>query len=184
MFEIDKKTLKEIDAMKKTMQTLEKMGSAVKAAVLKSRQHQNQYPEVKKDPGLSNRQVLEYMADQGRDFIGPTSNEVTSIAQAYVDEAGKRLAAQNAGKSKIKNPKAAASNISGHGFKAAGFRWMEIATDRIEDEGWEGDGEHSLNPEYERKKIEDIGRAHPIGIRSGQVADNLKPAKKNIKLER
>ena len=187
MFSIDKKTLKEIDAMQAMMKTLEKMGTAIEYAELKSRKHENHYPDVKRDPGLTNAEVLVYLADdsegKGRDFISLDSGELQSVAQAYVDEARKRLARQAKGKSKIKSPKAQASNISTAAFKEAAMQWMKIAYDKIRSEGWTGSGPHSLNEQYEKKKREDVGFTHPIGTRSGQVEENLKPDKKNIRVK-
>ncbi len=188
MFEIDKKTLKEIATMQDMMKTLAKMGSAVKYAELKSRKHENHYPDVKKDPGLTNAQVLRYLADdsegKGRDFITLDSKELHAVAQAYVDEAGARLARMAKGKTQVKDTKALASQIATYAFKAACCQWMKTAYNKIRTEEWTGNGPHTLNEQYEKKKRDDVGFAHPIGTRSGQLEENLKPSKKNIKVIR
>lgn len=189
MFQIDKKTLNELKAMEDMMKTIAAMGATVKSAVLKAREHANQYPDVKKNPGLNNAEILKHMADQGRDFITPTDAQVTKIAQAFVDEAARRLNRDAAQASKVghKSPKSRANLIAGAGFRVAGMVWMKVAHDRILNEGWIASdskmGKKQLHPQYATKKMEDVGFLHPIGTRSGQVEENLKPDKKNIKVE-
>ena len=157
---------------------------------------------VQRDDDAVNEQILEYLADQGRDFGEISDAEMERIAGAYAVEYQKRInslmkkqarAAQRMAKGglakgsearaaaflsgdKGKDGQQVAKQIANACLKKAMDEYMRIVTEHIESQTGP-DGAPLENPKltesYEKQKMKDVGFAYPIGKRSGQLLDNL-----------
>ena len=184
MFEIDEDALNQIEGYTAAIKMLAKLGSKIRAVDLHAKNRQ----EDGGKRGLNNAQILEYLADGGRDFVMADDAIVKKTAQAIVDSVMedmqqflKRVEKRKKGKRPESAEERVATEIASRAFKRAGEVWLEQITENIEAGKWEGDGSDRLNPDYEKRKQAKHGFAYPIGKATGQLLDNVAPKNRNLK---
>lgn len=162
------------------MKALEAMvnGSLYQAVELNSKQRID-YDEP------TNAEILQYLAEQGRNFTEMDASELDEIAQAFVDkieEFMSKVEAAEKGKDQMK----AARNTAANSWKAAMLEDMRLVTEHIEEGRFTGGGNKDLSPAYARFKQAAVGFTHPIGKFHGELIDNLNPkgpASRNIRVK-
>lgn len=168
-------SVKGLPAAKKLLKTAEKLGSAIKGAQLNAKS--------RGDSAKTNAEILEYLAEGGRDFVTPDSETLRKIEETiagHLEEGLERIKRGNLKKSE----KAAATEIAAKAFKEGATVWNDKISQNISD-GKTADGQvEELSEEYARQKQRRYGFTKPIGVATGQVRDNVAPGGRNIKLTR
>lgn len=157
---------------KKLLKTIKKLGGAIKAAELNAKAREG-------SDGLDNAQVLDYLAESGRDFVTLSDTEQEEMSGILIDELTEGI-------KKVKeadNPEKKAKNVAAKAFIAAALYWQKKITEHIEEQKWIGDG-GDLNEDYASTKEKKYGFRKPIGVATGQVKDNVAPSKRNIRLKK
>jgi len=197
IIDFDPKTVAELNAVRETMKTIEKLGATLKAAELNAKPRDE-------DASLNNAQILKYLAEgntkaeklKKRDFISMGSGDAERIAKEYIDNVGpalQRRADTISNKLKdVQRPvtleqaaKEAANKIAADALMAAMMEVKRIISDRIEKGvDWTGKPVEDLEDDYKKQKERDHHHIYPIGNATGQVVDNLAPGKRNIRIKR
>jgi hypothetical protein len=127
--------------------------------------------------------ILEYLADQGRDFRDIDKGETEKVAEAFLDQIMTRFHTVSAKTGEQR----AALNASNKGFRDAMLKLMEHVSKHINDAKWTGGGSKKLSENYARIKEARHGFRYPIGKATGQLLDALNPkgpASRNIRIKR
>ena len=131
----------------------------------------------------TNAEIIQFLAEGGRDFRSISKREVDRVAQKFIDRID-AIFQKVRGKA---GDEAAARNATNQGWKAAMKAYMDAVVDNIKNAKWSGDGDKKLSPAYEKKKMDVRGFAYPIGVYTGQLLDALNssgPMARNIKVTR
>jgi hypothetical protein len=162
------------------LQTLEKIAKVKRSADLNAKQ--------RIEEGDNNAEILEYLADGGRDFVTPSKKSLDEMDKSALAEIEKSLATfkvtttggRITSKSALSQQQAKA--VLSKALVAAAQDWMREITRRINESDWIGDGDRQLSEEYEKAKKKKHGFAYPIGKATGQLLANVAPGIRNIKL--
>ena len=144
---------------------------------------------------ITNADILDFLDEQGRNFVDPPPVHRMDKAQMKAIEKGvksipKRMMTKKTNMKRLVNSakRGLSSNLQrlareqmARGLRAAAKEWKKEITRRIEQGDWTGGG-GDLNPEYEAEKLRAVGFAHPIGKRTGQLIDNVAPNTRNLKI--
>lgn len=131
----------------------------------------------------TNADVMQWLADKGRDFRTQDSSELDRMARAYVDKTEPQL-------NKVKehdNPEKAARNVAAQGLRDMMRRYMLQVSRHIDEGKWTGGGNRELSPQYAIFKETFAKFKKPIGKFSGQLFDNLNqkgPNARNIRIKK
>jgi len=129
------------------------------------------------DPGTSNAQVLQWLAEGGRNFVVLSDQEQSELAQTLADVLFIGLV-RKGGLAAVKSSDKAqqqARAITARAFKRAAEYWQKRIMYHIGQGEWVGDGDNDLSEPYGESKENEVGFKLPIGIKSGQVIANLNP---------
>lgn len=146
--------------------------------------------------GVNNRQIMEWLAERGRDFFSINDMIVRELDQTMVKAMEKELDKQL--KASIRREKARkrgnyikhskkkeANVVATRGFRAAMKRLLQIVNERIDNQVTATGGTPSaLSEAYQVEKEFKYGFTIPIGVATGQLRDNIVPGNRNIKLTR
>jgi hypothetical protein len=161
------------------LRTLEKIAKVKRSADLNAKQ--------RIEEGDNNAEILEYLADGGRDFVTPSKKSLDEMDKSALDVIEKSLAAFKVTTTggRITNKSALsqqqAREVLSNALMAAAQDWMREITRRINEADWTGDGDRKLSPEYEAYKRKHFKSVYPIGIASAQLLANVAPGSRNIK---
>lgn len=164
--------VKGLGKAQKMLKTLAKLGNSIKAVELNAKEREG-------DSDLNNAEVLDYLAEAGRDFVTLSPKEQDKLKEILEEKLGKGI-------KRVKesdDPNRKAKEVVAKAFIEAGMYWQERITAHIEEQDWIGDG-GELNEDYAKKKEKEHGFRKPIGVATGQVKDNVQPGKRNLKLKR
>lgn len=168
-----------MEAVKKQLKYLARVsgGKAYKSAELIAKK--------RKEGDETSAQILEYLADQGRDFTDLSDSEIDKVAQAWLDMIFDRFRII----SKQTSEQKAALAASNKGLTEAMLKLMGAVTQHIDEGKFSGGGNPKLSESYEKYKRKRTkgGFAYPIGVFSGQLKDALNPhgpASRNIRIRR
>ena len=160
-----------LELMQEKLKMTAKLGSTVANAELNSvpREEVAGIPET----GATNREILDHLLKQKRDFISTYKEEREQIAKAYIKEFEKQWAKHQKPDG---NPARRANAIDMAGFRAAMRVYMGIVYNRILDGKGFGAFNGTLSEEYAEWKKKAVGFAYPIGKLTEQLLENVNPA--------
>lgn len=153
--------------------------------------------------GMTNAQVLSWLAEGGRDFRNPGGREDEigrsfvkksieaiprkKVMRGYTGSKGAASLVKALAKRLDKDAAKVAKNLASGGYRAAMKEYMKIVSDNIDKGKFEGGGSKDLNEQYAVFKKLHFGFEKPIGKASGQITDAINPkgpSSRNIKLIR
>ena len=172
MFKIDVSGLKE---SKNLLKTIEKLGNVFRGVQLNAK-------DRKDNSDKDNAQILQHLADHGRDFVSADMDLLNEIDKAVSDEIEKGLQ-YHASNLHTDQSSRLARKIGASAWKKGGITWNEEITRRIEEADWIGSGSAELSEPYGTQKEKKHGFKYPIGKATGQVFDNVSPESRNIKIK-
>jgi hypothetical protein len=178
------------------LQMLQHLGTSISSVELNTIKRK---PSPYEDPDVNNTDILEYLADQGRDFVSSNANDLQEMEEAFVNEVERRLGAmlsvvKMASKvarfsNKFGGARKEAASTAGAAFIKMMKVYMEQVADRIDLQDTNNPPFNSeLSPEYALVKSRRTGGwIYPIGKLTGQLIDNLNssgPAGGKIRLRK
>jgi hypothetical protein len=171
--------LKGMPEIKKLVKLLNSLGSSYSGAefLAKNRKELGQGHNT-------NRHILEWLKEDGRDFLSMTEADIKKIEKAFSDEVVRkteRIASRNAG-----NFGQALDSIMVSALRKAILCMVGIIQKRVED-GVDFKGSNlkstaDLTEDYKKQKQEKHGFQYPIGVATGQLLDNLNPNNQSVKI--
>lgn len=150
------------------------LGSAIRAVELNAKKR-------KEGGDNTNAEILEFLADSGRDFVtlsDADKREMESTLVAWLEKGlgGNIRSGQDF--------RAFATEIAAKAFTEAAKFWQDKISENIRN-GKSKDGPvEDLSPEYKNQKQKKYGFVYPIGVASGQLRDNVAPESRNLKLRK
>ena len=164
--------VKGLGKAQKLLKVLGKLGNSIRAVDLNAKSRQDSSEK-------NNAEILEHLAEGGRDFVTPTDETMKKITRALVDNLELEIRKLKTSKASVTG---AAKKAAANAFHAAAMVWQEEITRRIKEQDWVGDG-GDLSPEYAKYKENKYGFQTPIGVATGQVRDNVAPERRNLRLK-
>jgi hypothetical protein len=162
------------------LKQLQKIGSKLGGVKLNAKRRKA-YTFETQSANLDNAQIIKNLKASGRDFVGTAKTNKTIMAKlskTFKVEITRYLKTVKAKTRQARADKAAAKALlnMGESFKAEILK--RLNTGRNAD----GSAVRPLTEEYKRFKSRQFGRTDPVGWASGQLADNLAPGTRNLRL--
>jgi len=198
MISVEVEGIEEAQAMLKTLETY---GNTINAAEVLGHKRES---DTGASRDINNAEILEWLADDGRNFYELDDAEMAKIDRKFVAmlskglerwthlttkgtqrsmmrTLGRGLKSGNLGGALLDQAAKAARQIMGSSLRATCKLYLKIISENVENGRWLGH-RGDLTKEYADYKQKKYGFTHPIGVASGQLRANIAPLSRNIKL--
>ena len=138
----------------------------------------------REDGSLTNKNILVFLKDGGRDFVTMTKQDTIKVQRAFTTTVANKMRTLKT--KDVKRFSSQLNKIVVEALKQSLLTMIGIIEKRLKaGKDYKGSSlrtSKDLSDQYKKQKQDKYGHIYPVGIASGQLVDNVKPDEKNIKI--